>query len=69
VVRAEYPSKIATYIITLDELSGGRAIPGVGMNTRKMVEWACELARRPEKLAQAVESGVSSRVAHPSVPG
>lgn len=33
------PSEIATYIATLDELSNGRAVLGLGLHTEKMVEW------------------------------
>jgi 5,10-methylenetetrahydromethanopterin reductase len=33
------PSEIATYVATLDELSEGRAILGLGLHTEKMVEW------------------------------
>jgi 5,10-methylenetetrahydromethanopterin reductase len=33
------PSEIATYIATLDELSGGRAALGLGMHTGEMVAW------------------------------
>lgn len=33
------PCEIATYAATLDELSGGRCIVGLGMHTRDMVEW------------------------------
>jgi 5,10-methylenetetrahydromethanopterin reductase len=33
------PSEIATYIATLDELSKGRAVLGLGLHTEKMVEW------------------------------
>jgi 5,10-methylenetetrahydromethanopterin reductase len=33
------PAEIATYIATLDELSGGRAVLGLGLHTEKMVEW------------------------------
>lgn len=33
------PSEIATYLATLDELSGGRAILGLGLHTTEMVEW------------------------------
>ena len=33
------PCEIATYAATLDELSGGRCIIGLGMHTEQMVEW------------------------------
>lgn len=33
------PSEIATYLATLDELSGGRAVLGLGLHTLEMVEW------------------------------
>ena len=33
------PSEIATYVATLDELSGGRAVLGLGLHTEEMVEW------------------------------
>lgn len=33
------PSEIATYLATLDELSGGRAAIGLGMHTLEMVGW------------------------------
>jgi len=33
------PAEIATYIATLDDLSGGRAVLGLGLHTQKMVEW------------------------------
>jgi 5,10-methylenetetrahydromethanopterin reductase len=33
------PAEIATYVATLDELSKGRAVLGLGLHTEKMVEW------------------------------
>jgi 5,10-methylenetetrahydromethanopterin reductase len=33
------PSEIATYLATLDELSKGRAVLGIGLHTHEMVEW------------------------------
>jgi len=33
------PAEIATYLATLDELSSGRAVLGLGLHTQKMVEW------------------------------
>lgn len=33
------PCEVATYAATLDELSGGRFILGLGLHTEKMVEW------------------------------
>jgi 5,10-methylenetetrahydromethanopterin reductase len=33
------PAEIATYIGTLDELSRGRVVLGLGLHTEKMVEW------------------------------
>lgn len=33
------PAEIATYIASLDELSDGRAVLGLGLHTHKMVEW------------------------------
>ncbi len=33
------PAEIATYIATLDDLSSGRAVLGLGVHTEKMVEW------------------------------
>jgi 5,10-methylenetetrahydromethanopterin reductase len=33
------PSEIATYIATLDELSGGRAVLGLGLHTIEMAGW------------------------------
>ncbi len=33
------PAEIATYLATLDDLSSGRAVLGLGLHTEKMVEW------------------------------
>jgi len=33
------PAEIATYVATLDDLSEGRAVLGLGIHTEKMVEW------------------------------
>lgn len=33
------PAEIATYIATIDELSQGRALLGLGLHTTEMVEW------------------------------
>ena len=33
------PAEIATYIATLDELSNGRAVLGLGLHTEAMVQW------------------------------
>jgi len=33
------PAEIATYIATLDELSAGRAVLGLGLHSEMMVEW------------------------------
>ena len=33
------PCEVATYAATLDELSGGRFVLGLGLHTEKMVEW------------------------------
>jgi 5,10-methylenetetrahydromethanopterin reductase len=33
------PAEIATYLATLDDLSRGRAVLGLGVHTEKMVEW------------------------------
>ncbi len=33
------PAEIATYVATLDQLSSGRAVLGLGLHTEKMVEW------------------------------
>lgn len=50
------PSEIATYLATLDELSGGRAAIGIGMHTREMVEWTgIDTGDYLERIREAVE--------------
>ena len=50
------PSEIATYIATLDELSEGRAVLGLGLHTEKMVGWLGVEARdRITRTREAVE--------------
>jgi len=34
------PAEIASYLATLDEVSGGRAVIGIGLHTHDMVNWA-----------------------------
>jgi len=52
------PAEIATYIATLDELSGGRAVLGLGLHTRDMVGWlgvdARDCIRRTELAVHAI---------------
>ena len=50
------PSEIATYFATLDELSGGRAILGLGLHTGEMVGWlGIETADMIVRTREAVE--------------
>jgi 5,10-methylenetetrahydromethanopterin reductase len=50
------PSEIATYIATLDELSGGRALLGLGLHTGEMVEWTgIDTADVIQRTREAVE--------------
>ena len=52
------PAEIATYIATLDELSRGRAVLGLGLHTRDMVEWlgldARDCIKRTELAVQSI---------------
>lgn len=50
------PWEIASYVATLDELSGGRAVIGLGVHTGEMIEWcgidaANYIARTREAVA------------------
>ena len=50
------PADIATYVATLDELSGGRALLGLGLHTGEMVEWlGYDAGDRVERTREAVE--------------
>ena len=52
------PAELATYIAALDELSCGRAVLGLGLHTRDMVEWlgldAEDCIERTEVAAHAI---------------
>ncbi len=49
------PAEIATYIATLDELSGGRAVLGLGLHTETMVQWTgIDTSDYVERTADAV---------------
>lgn len=52
------PAEIASYIATLDELSGGRAVLGLGLHTTEMVEWtgydASTYVKRTEEAVDMV---------------
>jgi 5,10-methylenetetrahydromethanopterin reductase len=51
------PSEAATFLATLDELSGGRAILGYGLHTGDMVEWlGFDTSDRVERLRDAVDT-------------
>jgi 5,10-methylenetetrahydromethanopterin reductase len=74
-VHTNHPAEIATYAATLDELSGGRCILGLGMHTADMVRWtgvetsdtlqrtrdAVDLIRRLLRGETATHSGPSYR--------
>lgn len=52
------PSEIATYLATLDELSNGRALLGLGLHATVMVEWsgvdASDYMVRTEEAAELI---------------
>ena len=62
------PSEIATYIATLDELSGGRAVLGLGMHTGEMVEWlglkASDMIQRTREAVEMVRVAAREVVAY-----
>lgn len=50
------PGETATFMATLDHLSGGRTAVGFGMHTQKMIEWTgIEIADRLTRVREAVE--------------
>jgi 5,10-methylenetetrahydromethanopterin reductase len=49
------PSEAATFLATLDELSGGRAVLGYGLHTDEMVEWVgYDASDRVERIRESV---------------
>ena len=49
------PSEAATFLATLDELSGGRAVLGYGLHTDEMVEWVgFDASDRVERIRDSV---------------
>ena len=49
------PSEAATFLATLDELSGGRAVLGYGLHTDEMVEWlGFDASDRAERIRESV---------------
>ena len=50
------PAEIATYLATLDDLSAGRAVLGLGLHTEKMVEWTgIDASDYQQRTLEAVE--------------
>jgi len=50
------PAEIATYIATLDDLSDGRAVLGLGLHTEGMVEWTgVDASDHIQRTREAVE--------------
>ncbi len=50
------PGEIATFMATLDHLSGGRTALGFGMHTEEMIEWmGVEVRDRKTRVREAVE--------------
>ena len=51
------PTEAATFLATLDELSGGRAVLGYGLHTDEMVEWlGFDASDRVERIRDSVET-------------
>jgi len=51
------PSEAATFLATLDELSGGRAVLGYGLHTDEMVEWyGIDASDRVARIRESVET-------------
>ena len=51
------PSEAATFLATLDELSGGRAVLGYGLHTDEMVGWyGFDVSDRVERVRESVEA-------------
>lgn len=51
------PTEAATFLATLDELSGGRAVLGYGLHTDEMVEWVgFDASDRVERIRSSVEA-------------
>jgi 5,10-methylenetetrahydromethanopterin reductase len=50
------PGETATFMATLDKLSGGRTVLGFGMHTTKMIEWmGITVSDRVTRIREAVE--------------
>ncbi len=60
------PAEIASYLATLDELSRGRAVIGIGLHTNDMVEWAgvdcSHLLRRTRQTVSMVRGLLKGEV-------
>jgi 5,10-methylenetetrahydromethanopterin reductase len=51
------PMEAATFLATLDELSGGRAVLGYGLHTDEMVEWlGFDASDRVDRIRDSVET-------------
>jgi 5,10-methylenetetrahydromethanopterin reductase len=51
------PTEAATFLATLDELSGGRAVLGYGLHTDEMVEWyGFDASDRVDRIRESVET-------------
>ncbi len=51
------PGEAATFLATLDELSGGRAVLGYGLHTGEMVEWVgFDVSDRVRRIRESVET-------------